>query len=63
MNAEAEKIQDIVKCGGGNKLDDLLCIDKSVGKILRDVIKSEFLQNCVKSLTVFPFLFIIPNSM
>lgn len=43
MNAEAEKIQDIVKCGGGNKLDDLLCIDKSVGKILRDVIKKEIL--------------------
>lgn len=43
MNSEAEKIQEIVKCGGGNKLDDLLCIDKSVERVLRDVIKKEIL--------------------
>ncbi len=42
MNAEAEKIQEVVKCSGG-KLDSLLCIDDSVEKILRDVIKKEIL--------------------
>ena len=43
MNAEAEKIQEVVKCPGGNKLNDLLCIDKSVERIMRDVIKKEML--------------------
>lgn len=43
MNAEAEKIQEVVKCSGGNKLNDLICIDKSVERIMRDVIKKEML--------------------
>ncbi len=43
MNAEAEKIQEVVKGCGCNKLADLLCIDKSVERILRDVIKKEML--------------------
>jgi hypothetical protein len=43
MNAEAEKIQEIVKTPGCNKLGDLVCIDKSVERILRDVIKKEML--------------------
>lgn len=43
MNAEAEKIQEIVKCSSSDKLHDLICIDKSVEKILRDVIKKEML--------------------
>lgn len=43
MNAEAEKIQEIVKCPSGNKLEDLLSIDKSVERVLRDVIKKEML--------------------
>ncbi|NLN43681.1 MAG: hypothetical protein GX152_05750 [Methanosarcina sp.] len=43
MNSEAEKIQEIVKSGGGNKLHELLCIDKSVERVLRDVIKKEIL--------------------
>lgn len=42
MNAEGEKIQAVIKCSCG-KLDDLLCIDKSVERILRDVIKKEML--------------------
>ncbi|HWR19666.1 MAG TPA: hypothetical protein VN608_08585 [Clostridia bacterium] len=42
MNAEAEKIQEVVKCSGG-KLDSLLIIDESVERILRDVIKKEML--------------------
>lgn len=43
MNAEAEKIQEIVKCPSGNKLEDLLKINKSVERVLRDVIKKEML--------------------
>ncbi|MGE5678992.1 MAG: hypothetical protein ACM3ZR_13135 [Pseudomonadota bacterium] len=43
MNAEAEKIQEIVKSPCGDKLHDLICIDKSVEKVLRDVIKKEML--------------------
>lgn len=43
MNAEAEKIQEVVKAPGCNKIDDLLCIDKSVDLVLRDVIKKEML--------------------
>ena len=43
MNAEAEKIQEVTKCGGSNKMNDLLCIDKSVDRVLRDVIKKEIL--------------------
>ncbi|NLJ96303.1 MAG: hypothetical protein GX321_04055 [Clostridiales bacterium] len=35
MNAEAEKIQEVVKGSGYNKLDDLLCIDKSVERMMR----------------------------
>jgi hypothetical protein len=43
MNAEAEKIQEIIKCSTGNKLHDLLCIDKSVERTLRDIIKKQIL--------------------
>lgn len=44
MNAEAEKIQEVVKFPNcGKKLDELLCIDKSVDRVLRDVIKKEML--------------------
>ncbi|HPY36559.1 MAG TPA: hypothetical protein PLH38_01885 [Clostridia bacterium] len=43
MNAEAEKVQEIIKQSCGNKLYDLLAIDKSVERILRDVIKKEIL--------------------
>jgi hypothetical protein len=43
MNAEAEKIQEVVKSQSCNKLADLICIDKSVERILRDVIKKEML--------------------
>ena len=43
LNAEAEKIQEIIKCGTCNKLQDLICIDKSVEKTLRDIIKKEML--------------------
>lgn len=43
MNAEAEKIQEIVKGSSCNKLEDLLCIDKSVDRMMRDVIKKEML--------------------
>jgi hypothetical protein len=43
MNAEAEKIQEVIKCSGGNKMHDLLSIDKSVERVLRDVIKKEIL--------------------
>jgi hypothetical protein len=43
MNAEAEKIQEVVKTPGCNKIDDLLCIDKSVEHMMRDVIKKEML--------------------
>jgi hypothetical protein len=32
INAEAEKIQEVVKNPGCNKLGDSLCIDKSVDK-------------------------------
>lgn len=43
MNAEAEKIQEVIKCSSSNKLEDLLSIDKSVERTLRDVIKKEIL--------------------
>jgi hypothetical protein len=43
MNAEAEKIQEIVKLPSCNKLEDLICIDKSVERMMRDVIKKEML--------------------
>ena len=43
MNAEAEKIQEIVKSPSCDKLHDLICIDKSVEKVLKDVIKKEML--------------------
>jgi hypothetical protein len=43
MNAEAEKIQEVVKSPGCNKLNDLICIDKSVERMMRDVIKKEML--------------------
>lgn len=43
MNAEAEKIQEVVKKPGCSKLDDLICIDKSVERMMRDVIKKEML--------------------
>lgn len=43
MNAEAEKIQEVTKCCAPNKMNDLLCIDKSVDRVLRDVIKKEIL--------------------
>lgn len=43
MNAEAEKIQEVVKTVSCNKLEDLLCIDKSVERMMRDVIKKEML--------------------
>ncbi len=41
MNAEAEKIQKVIKdCGS---LENLLEIDEAVGRILKDVIKKEML--------------------
>jgi len=43
MNAEAEKIQEIVKSGGCDKLHQLICIDKTVDTVLRDLIKKEML--------------------
>lgn len=43
MNAEAEKIQEVVKMPNCDKLDALLCIDKSVERMMRDVIKKEML--------------------
>lgn len=43
MNAEAEKIQEVIKTGCGDKLKELICIDKSVERVLRDVIKKEIL--------------------
>lgn len=43
MNAEAEKVQEVVKRPGCDKLDDLLCINKSVERMMRDVIKKEML--------------------
>lgn len=42
MNAEAEKIQEVIKCSCG-KVHDLICIDESVDRVLRDVIKKEML--------------------
>jgi len=43
MNAEAEKIQELL--GGRNcaSLQDMITLDKSVERILRDVIKKEIL--------------------
>jgi hypothetical protein len=43
MNAEAEKIQEVVNAKSCHKIDDLICIDKSVDRILKDVIKKEML--------------------
>lgn len=43
MNAEAEKIQEIVKAPCSNKLGELICINKSVDRMMRDVIKKEML--------------------
>ena len=43
MNAEAEKIQEVIKTPGCNKLAELVCIDKSVERMMRDVIKKEML--------------------
>lgn len=43
MNAEAEKIQEVVNAPGCNKLGDLVCFDKSVERMMRDVIKKEML--------------------
>jgi hypothetical protein len=42
INAEGEKIQEVIG-GKGCKLDDLLAIDKSVDKVLKDIIKKEIL--------------------
>lgn len=43
MNAEAEKIQEVVKTAHCNKLEALEDIDKSVERVLKDVIKKEML--------------------
>jgi hypothetical protein len=43
LNAEAEKIQEVIKAHGCDKLEDLLAIDKSVDQVLRDIIKKEML--------------------
>lgn len=43
MNAEAEKIQEVIKGDKCNKLDDLVTIDKTVERMMRDVIKKEML--------------------
>lgn len=43
MNAEAEKVQEVIKCPSGDKLHELICIDKSIERVLRDVIKKEML--------------------
>lgn len=43
MNSEAEKIQEVVKLPSCDKLHDLIWIDKSVERVLRDVIKKEIL--------------------
>lgn len=43
MNAEAEKVQEVVKTPGCAKMGDLLSIDKSIGRVIRDVIKKEML--------------------
>ena len=43
MNAEAEKIQEVVKTPACNKLEALVTIDKSVDRVMRDVIKKEML--------------------
>lgn len=43
MNAEAEKIQEVVKMHDCDKLEALLAIDKSVDRIMKDVIKKEML--------------------
>jgi hypothetical protein len=43
MNAEAEKIQEVMKCTGSNKFNDLVSIDKSVERVLRAIIKKEIL--------------------
>ena len=40
MNAEGEKIQEVIKCG---RPSDLICIDKSVERMMRDIIKKEML--------------------
>lgn len=43
MNAEAEKIQEVVKLSGCNKYNELIGINKSVERMMRDVIKKEML--------------------
>lgn len=43
MNAEAEKIQAVVKTPGCTRLSDLITINKSVERMMRDVIKKEIL--------------------
>lgn len=43
MNAEAEKVQEVLKEEKCTKLEDLLAIDKSVERMMRDVIKKEML--------------------
>lgn len=43
MNAEAEKIQEVIKCKECRDIKDLISIDKSVERIMRDIIKKEML--------------------
>lgn len=43
MNAEAEKIQEVIKDEKCNKVEDLVTIDKTVERMMRDVIKKEML--------------------
>ena len=43
MNAEAEKIQEVIKDDKCNQLEDLVTIDKTVERMMRDVIKKEML--------------------
>jgi low affinity Fe/Cu permease len=42
MNAEAEKIQEVIK-SSNKKTEDLIGIDKSVERMMRDIIKKEML--------------------
>lgn len=43
MNAEAEKLQEFIKSSGHGKMHDILSINKSVDKTLKNVIKKEIL--------------------
>ncbi|CCJ32757.1 hypothetical protein [Caloramator australicus] len=43
MNAEAEKIQELLGSRNCPSLQDMITLDKSVERILRDVIKKEIL--------------------